>query len=77
MGVSALRWPLCPTSPVLRCAASMAMLRLKAACERWVLSAARVKLPLSARVMQWRNWACSKPNKRVKTMYWTNIWLLH
>lgn len=55
----------------------MAMLRLKAACERWVLSAARVKLPLSARVMQWRNWACSKPNKRVKTMYWTNIWLLH
>lgn len=35
----------------------MAMLRLKAACERRVLSAARVKLPLSARAMKWRNWA--------------------
>lgn len=31
------------------------MLRLNAACERRVLSAPRVKEPLSARAMKWRS----------------------
>ena len=55
-GVSSFLWPMRSTSTAPMAFSNSAMLRLKAACERWANFAAAVNEPPSAKAMKWRSW---------------------